>query len=370
MEHEKRMRREIANSNERRRMQSINAGFAGLRNLLPNHEGEKLSKAAILQQTSDYIFQLLQEKNKVVSYNNQLKRAVNQNGGDATVGTYSSPQSPAVDVPSVTKRRKTIDGALESADEGIGSMSPEHSVTSDEARAEMLELRRETLELRHALERERRHRIGLEEHIAILQQQLNAYSRKFDNERMQSSEEVESLQGTNRNAYKETARCYTIRNNLETIVEAIRHLEGDHLFSDDRINFTRSSSPPSASPRGMDISMSASASPNCSQTTVEVPLALTATLSTSCQASPMATAYSGSSGVAPGTISTPTAIIMKQQHVVTPPVSRIVEVEDQPINLEFRPGLSRSPSPFNNQTSPSSCQQQQLRPGVIVVKHS
>jgi transcription factor AP-4 len=44
MEQEKRMRREIANSNERRRMQSINAGFAGLRNLLPNHEGEKLSK--------------------------------------------------------------------------------------------------------------------------------------------------------------------------------------------------------------------------------------------------------------------------------------------------------------------------------------
>lgn len=77
-------------------------------------------------------------------------------------------------------------GALESADEGIGSMSPEHSVTSDEARAEMLELRRETLELRHALERERRHRIGLEEHIAILQQQLNAYSRKFDNERFAS----------------------------------------------------------------------------------------------------------------------------------------------------------------------------------------
>lgn len=47
MEQEKRMRREIANSNERRRMQSINAGFAGLRNLLPNHEGEKLSKVGI-----------------------------------------------------------------------------------------------------------------------------------------------------------------------------------------------------------------------------------------------------------------------------------------------------------------------------------
>lgn len=44
MENEKRMRREIANSNERRRMQSINAGFQSLRSLLPHHEGEKLSK--------------------------------------------------------------------------------------------------------------------------------------------------------------------------------------------------------------------------------------------------------------------------------------------------------------------------------------
>lgn len=49
MDHdEKRMRRQIANSNERRRMQSINAGFQSLRNLLPHHEGEKLSKVSSL----------------------------------------------------------------------------------------------------------------------------------------------------------------------------------------------------------------------------------------------------------------------------------------------------------------------------------
>lgn len=46
MENEKKMRREIANSNERRRMQSINAGFQSLRSLLPHHEGEKLSKVS------------------------------------------------------------------------------------------------------------------------------------------------------------------------------------------------------------------------------------------------------------------------------------------------------------------------------------
>lgn len=48
LESEKRMRREIANSNERRRMQSINAGFQNLRSLLPRHEGEKLSKVSEL----------------------------------------------------------------------------------------------------------------------------------------------------------------------------------------------------------------------------------------------------------------------------------------------------------------------------------
>lgn len=47
MDHdEKKMRRQIANSNERRRMQSINAGFQSLRQLLPHHEGEKLSKVS------------------------------------------------------------------------------------------------------------------------------------------------------------------------------------------------------------------------------------------------------------------------------------------------------------------------------------
>ena len=44
MEQEKRIRREVANSNERRRMQSINAGFLTLRSMLPQREGEKLSK--------------------------------------------------------------------------------------------------------------------------------------------------------------------------------------------------------------------------------------------------------------------------------------------------------------------------------------
>ena len=47
---EKRIRREIANSNERRRMQSINAGFSSLRTLLPHHEVSLMThhKASLL----------------------------------------------------------------------------------------------------------------------------------------------------------------------------------------------------------------------------------------------------------------------------------------------------------------------------------
>ncbi|KAF7489566.1 Transcription factor AP-4 [Sarcoptes scabiei] len=64
---EKRAKREIANMNERRRMQNINAGFHSLRSLLPQkHNGEKLSKAAILQHTANYIYQLENEISKLL----------------------------------------------------------------------------------------------------------------------------------------------------------------------------------------------------------------------------------------------------------------------------------------------------------------
>ncbi|XP_028939372.1 transcription factor AP-4, partial [Antrostomus carolinensis] len=47
-------------------MQSINAGFQSLKTLIPHTDGEKLSKAAILQQTAEYIFSLEQEKTRLL----------------------------------------------------------------------------------------------------------------------------------------------------------------------------------------------------------------------------------------------------------------------------------------------------------------
>uniref|UniRef100_A0A8D0DJ60 Transcription factor AP-4 n=1 Tax=Salvator merianae TaxID=96440 RepID=A0A8D0DJ60_SALMN len=136
---ERRIRREIANSNERRRMQSINAGFQSLKTLIPHTDGEKLSKAAILQQTAEYIFSLEQEKTRLLQQNAQLKRFIQEFSG-------SSP-----------KRRRAED-----KDEGIGSPD----IWEDE-KAE--DLRREMIELRQQLDKERSVRMMLEEQVRSLE---------------------------------------------------------------------------------------------------------------------------------------------------------------------------------------------------------
>ncbi|ELW72117.1 Transcription factor AP-4 [Tupaia chinensis] len=136
---ERRIRREIANSNERRRMQSINAGFQSLKTLIPHTDGEKLSKAAILQQTAEYIFSLEQEKTRLLQQNTQLKRFIQELSG-------SSP-----------KRRRAED-----KDEGIGSPD----IWEDE-KAE--DLRREMIELRQQLDKERSVRMMLEEQVRSLE---------------------------------------------------------------------------------------------------------------------------------------------------------------------------------------------------------
>ncbi|XP_037331380.1 transcription factor AP-4 isoform X2 [Pungitius pungitius] len=145
---ERRIRREIANSNERRRMQSINSGFQSLKTLIPHSDGEKLSKAAILQQTAEYIFTLEQEKTRLLQQNSQLKRIIQELSG-------SSP-----------KRRR-----VEEKDEGIGSPDIlEEEKTED--------LRRDVSELRQQLEKERSVRRTLEDQLRSLEEQLYPRKRK------------------------------------------------------------------------------------------------------------------------------------------------------------------------------------------------
>ncbi|KAG7491326.1 hypothetical protein MATL_G00002430 [Megalops atlanticus] len=142
---ERRIRREIAKKLSKvsaTPMQSINAGFQSLKTLIPHSDGEKLSKAAILQQTAEYIFSLEQEKTRLLQQNTQLKRFIQEFSG-------SSP-----------KRRRA-----EEKDEGIGSPD-----ILEEEKAE--DLRREMIELRQQLDKERSVRMMLEEQVRTLDAHL------------------------------------------------------------------------------------------------------------------------------------------------------------------------------------------------------
>ncbi|XP_030433010.1 transcription factor AP-4 isoform X3 [Gopherus evgoodei] len=240
---ERRIRREIANSNERRRMQSINAGFQSLKTLIPHTDGEKLSKAAILQQTAEYIFSLEQEKTRLLQQNTQLKRFIQEFSG-------SSP-----------KRRRAED-----KDEGIGSPD----IWEDE-KAE--DLRREMIELRQQLDKERSVRMMLEEQVRSLEAHMYPEKLKVIAQQVQlqqQQEQVLQLVPASAQSAKELAAedCLllpahgppapthhptvivpapppshhvtvvtmgpssvintvsTSRQNLDTIVQAIQHIEG------------------------------------------------------------------------------------------------------------------------------------------------
>jgi len=273
---EKRIRREIANSNERRRMQSINAGFSSLRSLLPHHEGEKLSKAAILQQTAEYIYSLEQEKTRLLSQNCQLKRLLGQQNQLESDETDSGP----------APKRRLIDTGQKLLFE---------------------EENDEIAELQSKYERERRTRMLLEDKIRALENsgariyddrveilegveapgqtilsstgptlkkvggaggmetiilQTSAGDRlpsiiqvkdgskvevehlprltEFSGAEGETALEIASVQDPETGATRQFILTTgmgndsgTSKQNLETIVEAIRHLEGDHLFSEE-----------------------------------------------------------------------------------------------------------------------------------------
>ncbi|XP_016961961.1 uncharacterized protein LOC108032572 [Drosophila biarmipes] len=192
---EKRMRREIANSNERRRMQSINAGFQSLRSLLPRHEGEKLSKAAILQQTFQYIVELENQKTQLLTQNSELKRQVGEHeaggggsgeGGANSGGNYNDSNASGGNSTAVAiKKRKLTDNVIniqaisDSSDEGLGSMSPEPMTLLTAGGAAATKLNNATLlaakelhESKKQLEKERSLRRLLEDELQMIKRQL------------------------------------------------------------------------------------------------------------------------------------------------------------------------------------------------------
>ncbi|KAG8177605.1 hypothetical protein JTE90_004712 [Oedothorax gibbosus] len=252
LDDEKKMRREIANSNERRRMQSINAGFQSLRALLPKGECDKLSKAAILQGTVEYVHQLQQEKSFLLSQNVKLTRSVHHSTDSD--GSTSDLQ------PLPKRKRRKID-----LDEGIGgSASP-----SSQSEGEGVERGLEVAQLRRQLEQERAWRLRLEQELrereALLMLQggkdHDYTHHKFtllksegdylppspltlqEHEISSAHHRLPSLQGEEPQQ-RPAVLATRPRQSLDTIVEAIRHVEGYHMFRDDDSPF----SPPPLSP--------------------------------------------------------------------------------------------------------------------------
>jgi len=172
---DRRLRREIANSNERRRMQSINAGFQSLRTLLPHHEGEKLSKAAILQQTAEYIYQLEQEKTRLLSQNSQLKRLYSLSQQGLTTSPASTTPGNADDTTSPRLKKKRIIAtttSLEKTTELINSSSKSTDESSTEIFTTSSTSNSTTSmsELSLQLMNEQRLRMRLEERLKTLEQ--------------------------------------------------------------------------------------------------------------------------------------------------------------------------------------------------------
>lgn len=283
----KRHRRLIANSNERRRMQGINNGFEALRSFLSCSEEQKLSKAAILQKTVSYIQQLLAEKSELIMRNAQLEKMVASGEKvDASDPIFSrevfvvSTTDHAVPIikqepRSGKRKRKASSAQLESVDdEGVASLYSEHSGSGEDLQSEVGELREETKRLRLTLENERLHRRNLEGQIRNLQVQNQsltesaaryasvAAEQQYLHHHHQSGK-LQAICASSANTppgvivHDETPRCRTVsRNNLESIVEAIRRLEGDHLFADedDQNDLTPSPGSPSAVVEEVEIS--------------------------------------------------------------------------------------------------------------------
>ncbi|XP_074596052.1 transcription factor cropped [Brevipalpus obovatus] len=171
LEQEKRIRREIANSNERRRMQSINAGFNSLRTMLPKHDGEKLSKAAILQHTAEYIYQLEQDKTRLLQEISKLKKLCSNTTGADDDG---APHLPPLKRLKIESMAHVESPNSDSSDEGIqchaGSRVTALSGTESEAGID--DFKNELIEVRKILDRERRLRMQLEDQVRSLESQL------------------------------------------------------------------------------------------------------------------------------------------------------------------------------------------------------
>lgn len=157
-------------------------------------------QAAILQQTAEYIFSLEQDKTKLLQQNTTLKRILSHCGQNEAI------KSDENEIPCKRHRTENVDHAKARGihTEPKAKDENDNNITQDEL---MEGLQKELIDLRCQLEKERRLRITLEGQKHKLESEFN---------------ELKS-----HGKYSANKALATTRQNLDTIVQAIKHLEGD-----------------------------------------------------------------------------------------------------------------------------------------------
>lgn len=246
---DRRNRREIANSNERKRMQSINAGFQSLRSIVCPKMGEKLSKAAILKYAAEFINSLMRDKQQLIADKRHLEQVLTgvEPGRRCHSISSSSISSSRLSPTSFPSRKRWRDTESSSSDEGIGFASTDEVVvsSSSSSKAVISELQRQVCDLKQQLEMERNRRLNVEMDRERLEQlQRQATPQQTSNQTISSSSSISSSASdtslsldrvvivpptttTTSLSSKDIRHSAMWQRNLETIVEAIRHIEGD-----------------------------------------------------------------------------------------------------------------------------------------------
>lgn len=169
-------------------------------------------QAAILQQTSEYIFSLEQDKTRLLQQNTTLKRILSHCERNGEIKSEESRlpckrSRSASDTENTDQARGSPNNIKPSCltDENDNNITTEDSLLED--------LQRELIDMRCQLEKERRLRISLEEQKQKFEADLNELKSK--------------------STHNTTKALATTRQNLDTIVQAIKHLEGDELECDE-----------------------------------------------------------------------------------------------------------------------------------------
>ncbi|RDD41053.1 Transcription factor AP-4 [Trichoplax sp. H2] len=169
-------------------------------------------QAAVLHQTTEYIYTLKQDRNKLLGQNAMLKQLLSSSDG-----------SKEVVLPYSCKRARTeIEDKLQKLENFIG----------EDQSLFIREIKRDIIELVSQLDRERRLRMILEEQNRALERQLYPDCQVFNFDNYRPTTGCSQIASHFSDSATGVANCPNLynSNNLDAMVEAIRRIEGDKTF--------------------------------------------------------------------------------------------------------------------------------------------